>query len=76
MRALLDHSVPRGLRTVLVGVEARHAFEMGWRELHNGDLLWAAERDGFDAIGPPKAAAARGEFATDEQVRAISAKQM
>jgi hypothetical protein len=50
LRALLDHSVPRGLRTVLAGVEIRHAFEMGWHELRSGDLLRAAERDGFDAL--------------------------
>ena len=50
MRVLLDHSVPRGLRTVLAGVEVRHAFEMGWHELRNGDLLRAAEQDGFDVL--------------------------
>jgi hypothetical protein len=50
LRALLDHTVPRGLRTVLAGVEVRHAFEMGWHELRNGDLLRAAERDGFDVL--------------------------
>src|SRR4051794_30079138 len=38
LRALLDHSVPCGLRTLLAGVEVRHAFEMGWHELRNGDL--------------------------------------
>jgi hypothetical protein len=50
LRALLDHTVPRGLRTVLAGVEVRHAFEMGWHEPRNGDLLQAAERDGFDVL--------------------------
>jgi predicted nuclease of predicted toxin-antitoxin system len=50
LRALLDHSVPRGLRTVLAGVEVKHAFEMGWHELRNGELLRAAERDGFDVL--------------------------
>ena len=50
LRALLDHSVPRGLRTLLAGVEIKHAFEMGWHELRNGDLLRAAERDRFDVL--------------------------
>ncbi len=50
MRALFDHSVPRGPRTVLARVEVRHAFEMGWHELRDGDLLRAAERDGFDVL--------------------------
>ena len=50
MRVVLDHSVPRGPRTVLAGVEVRHAFEMGWHELRNGDLLRTAEWDGFDVL--------------------------
>jgi hypothetical protein len=41
------------LRTVLAGVEVRHAFEMGWHDLRNGDLLRAAERDGFDVLITP-----------------------
>jgi hypothetical protein len=45
LRALLDHSVPRGPRTVLAGVEVRRSFE-----LRNGDLLRAAERDRFDVL--------------------------
>jgi hypothetical protein len=50
LRVVLDHSVPRGLRTVLTGVEVRHAFEMSWHELRNGNLLRAAERDWFDVL--------------------------
>jgi hypothetical protein len=50
LRVVLDHSVPRGLRTALGDVEVRHAFEMGWHELRNGDLLRAAEGQGFDVL--------------------------
>ncbi len=50
MKVLLDHSVPRGLRAFLTGFEIKHAFEMGWHELRNGDLLNEAERSGFAVL--------------------------
>jgi hypothetical protein len=50
LRVVLDHSVPRGLRAALGDIEVRHAFEMSWHELPNGDLLRAAEREGFDVL--------------------------
>lgn len=50
MKVLLDHSVPRGLRAFLTGFEVRHAFEMGWHKLRNGDLLNEAERAGFAVL--------------------------
>lgn len=50
MRVVLDHSVPWGLKVALGDVEVRHPFEMGWHEFRNGDLLQAAERDGFDVL--------------------------
>ena len=49
-RTLLDHSVPRGLRAFLTGFDVKHAFEMGWYELKNGDLLAAAEHAGFAIV--------------------------
>ena len=39
MRILLDACVPKGLRRHLAGHEVRHAPEMGWGDLDNGDLL-------------------------------------
>jgi hypothetical protein len=47
---LLDHSVPRGLRVFLTGFRVKHAFEMGWHALRNGDLLEAAEKAGFEVL--------------------------
>lgn len=38
-RVLLDACVPKGLRKSLPGHEVRHAPEMGWGDLDNGDLL-------------------------------------
>jgi len=45
---VLDHNLPRGPGTVLASFEVRPAFEMGWHEPRDGDLLLVAERDGFD----------------------------
>jgi len=49
-RLLLDANMPIGLRAVLHGQEVVTAFEMGWGRLTNGDLLTAAEADGFAAL--------------------------
>lgn len=43
MKVLFDQGVPAPLRTVLAGHEVRTAFEMGWSELSNGDLLARTE---------------------------------
>ncbi len=42
MRVLLDHCVTRLLARALIGHEVRTAFEMGWADLRNGELLRAA----------------------------------
>lgn len=47
MKVLLDQNAPRGLRQVLTGHDVRTTLQMGWEELENGDLIGAAERDGF-----------------------------
>ena len=39
MRILLDACVPKGLGKHLTDLESRHAPEMGWGDLDNGDLL-------------------------------------
>ncbi len=49
MRVLLDACVPRGLGKDISGHEVRHAPEMGWGDLDNGDLL-DAMADRFDVL--------------------------
>lgn len=53
MKVLLDHNLPHKLRTSL-GALGRHeivtAPYLGWGELKSGDLLSAAEQNGFDVF--------------------------
>jgi hypothetical protein len=49
MRILFDQGTPVPLRQLLSGHTVSTAYEMGWSELANGDLLDAAEAD-FDAL--------------------------
>lgn len=48
-RVLLDHMIPHRLRFHLAG-EVATAKYMGWQALKNGELLDAAEEDGFDVL--------------------------
>jgi hypothetical protein len=50
MRILLDHNTPAPLRYRLTGHQVEIAYERGWAELTNGDLLRAAEDSGFDLM--------------------------
>ena len=50
MRILLDHNVPAPLRHWLIGHQVETAYERGWAELSNGDLLGMAEQAGFDVL--------------------------
>jgi hypothetical protein len=50
MRILLDHNTPAPLRYWLLGHQVETAYERGWSELTNGDLLRMAEEAGFDAL--------------------------
>lgn len=50
MRVLSDQGTPVPLRRYLQGHEVRTAFEQGWAALANGELLAAAEVDGFDVF--------------------------
>ena len=47
LRILFDQIVPAGLRRHLP-YEVSTAYENGWHELRNGELLGAAEQAGFD----------------------------
>ena len=49
MRILFDQGTPVPLRALLSGHSVSTAYEMGWSELANGDLLAAVEAD-FDAL--------------------------
>ena len=50
MRLLFDQGTPLPLRRYLADHTVLSAFEMGRSELENGDLLAAAESEGFDAL--------------------------
>ncbi|SRR6266542_1966026 len=49
MRILFDQGVPAPLRQGITGHIISTAYEMGWAQLDNGDLLKAAEAS-FDAL--------------------------
>jgi hypothetical protein len=49
MRILFDQGTPVPLRRFLTGHRVDTAFERGWHELENGELLAAAESE-FDAL--------------------------
>lgn len=49
-RLLLDANMPRGLRAVLTSYQVETAHQRGWATPTNGDLLIAAEAEGFDMM--------------------------
>lgn len=49
MRILFDQGTPAPLRHALAGHTVSTAFELGWSQLANGDLLSAAEKS-FDVL--------------------------
>jgi hypothetical protein len=46
----LDHCVPRRVRLALAGFGVVTAYQRGWSELKNGDLLRVAEVEGFQVF--------------------------
>ena len=50
MRVLFDQATPVPIRSYLVGHDVRTAAQEGWDTLKNGELLVAAEADGFDVL--------------------------
>ena len=50
MRILLDHNTPAPLRYALHGHQVETAYERGWSQLTNGELISAAESEGFDLL--------------------------
>lgn len=47
---LLDQNVPKGVKGWCGSIEVRTATEMGWAHFRNGDLIDAAEGDGFRVL--------------------------
>jgi hypothetical protein len=50
MRVLFDQATPVPIRSYLEGQEVRTAAQQGWDTLKNGELLAAAEAEGFDVL--------------------------
>ena len=50
MRILFDQGTPTPLRQVLPEHEVTTAYECGWSTLKNGELLHAAENEGFAVL--------------------------
>ncbi len=50
MKILFDQGTPVPLRQYLPHSEAVTAFELGWHTLTNGELLSAAEAEGFEVF--------------------------
>ena len=50
MRVLFDNGTPRGVATALTAHVVEEARARGWDGLKNGELLTAAEADGFDVF--------------------------
>jgi len=50
MKILLDQGTPAPLRHSLPGHSVATAFERGWSNLQNGDLIRVAEADGFQTL--------------------------
>jgi hypothetical protein len=48
VRVLFDQGTPAPLRNALADHEVVTAYERGWARLKNGELLSAAELDGFE----------------------------
>src|SRR2546421_1980543 len=50
MKLIFDQGTPAPLRKHLPGHAVETAYEKGWSNLKNGELLARAESDGFDAL--------------------------
>lgn len=50
MRILFDQGTPSPLRRLLPEHEVSSTYELGWSRLENGELLTAAEQDGYEVF--------------------------
>ena len=53
MRVLFDQGTPVPLRRYLASHIVATVFERGWSTLQNGELLHAAEDEGFEVLVTP-----------------------
>ena len=50
MKVLFDQGTPVPLRSHISSHHVATAYELGWATLKNGELLTAAEKDGFEVL--------------------------
>lgn len=50
MKILLDHNLDRRLKADISGHEVATAYESGWADVKNGELLSLAEQNDFDVL--------------------------
>lgn len=50
MKILFDQGTPAPLKDLLTSHDVSTAYELGWSTLKNGELLSAAESNGFDVF--------------------------
>jgi hypothetical protein len=50
LRILLDENLPTALSRLIIGHHVTAAFELGWAGISNGDLIAAAEAEGFEVL--------------------------
>jgi hypothetical protein len=50
LRILLDENIPAPLRRLIIGHQVTLAYDMGWAGISNGDLIAAAEANGFEVF--------------------------
>jgi hypothetical protein len=50
VRVRFDQGTPAPLRRALVGHVVETAYERGWSQLKNGELIAASENEGFDVL--------------------------
>jgi hypothetical protein len=50
MRVLFDQGTPKPIKRYLPLHEVHTAWEMGWSEIENGELLRLAEQNGFELL--------------------------
>lgn len=50
MKILFDQGTPVPLRSSLPGHQVDTAYELGWSALANGELIAAAEQEGYDLL--------------------------
>jgi len=50
LKVLFDQNMPRPLARFLVKHQVFRSAELGWSRLKNGDLLRAAEENGFEVL--------------------------